>query len=217
MDIKTNPENTRNFFIETFTGKKFYVGRVVEKEAILDICIEDIAHALSMECRYGGHCRDFYSVAEHSCHVFDLWLELVSFRNHKHDLHVLLHDAHEAYFKDIPYPIKKLPSMNGYGILCEACQEHILDRFNASPSLPPEHKELLKKIDTYLRYVEAQKLMITGGKSWDWPTDKKEYMIYKEIEENEAYSEKIEWKVNLKLWEPSEAKKEFTDRFMSCW
>lgn len=63
------------------------------------IRIDDIAHALSHICRWGGHGRTFYSVAEHSIilsyHVSDpLW--------------GLLHDATEAYVGDMVRPLKRV-------------------------------------------------------------------------------------------------------------
>lgn len=64
------------------------------------ICIEDIAHALSNICRFGGHVNEFYSVAQHSIHVFELAEE-------EDKLLALLHDASEAYLYDMPTPIKK--------------------------------------------------------------------------------------------------------------
>ena len=61
--------------------------------------IEDIAHSLSMLCRFAGHIKSFYSVAEHS-----IW---VANKVHKtHALTALLHDASEAYLIDLPKPIK---------------------------------------------------------------------------------------------------------------
>ena len=79
--------------IRTFTGHSFYP----MAPRLEDVYFEDIAHALSMLCRYGGHIPRFYSVAEHSVYV-----------GQKTGLHGLLHDAAESYLLDLPTPIKRM-------------------------------------------------------------------------------------------------------------
>lgn len=66
-----------------------------------DVLIEDIAHALSNQCRYNGHTREFYSVAEHSVRV-------ASCLPVKLRLAGLMHDTAEAYVGDIVRPLKPL-------------------------------------------------------------------------------------------------------------
>src|SRR5690606_29748913 len=82
-------------WMQTFTGRRFWPLDPRPDE----ICIEDIAHALSMQCRYAGHCLSFYSVAEHSVLLSQHVAE--PFRRW-----ALLHDASEAYLVDVPRPIK---------------------------------------------------------------------------------------------------------------
>ena len=48
-------------WMQTYSGKRYYP----VDPRIEDVDINDIAHALSHLCRYGGHCSRFYSVAEH--------------------------------------------------------------------------------------------------------------------------------------------------------
>ena len=79
--------------IRTYSGKVF---RPLDPDPAL-INIRDIAHALSMEARWNGHTRVFYGVAEHSVRV-SLIVPA------KDALYGLLHDASEAYLKDIPSP-----------------------------------------------------------------------------------------------------------------
>lgn len=82
--------------ILTHTGR--YVSPVDLKHD--DVAIEDIAHALSNQCRFSGHVRRFYSVAEHSLHVAELCVST------PFELWALLHDASEAYLVDLPRPLK---------------------------------------------------------------------------------------------------------------
>ncbi len=105
-------------WIMTYTKKKFYP--LAPKRE--DIDIEDIAHSLSMLCRFNGHCPKFYSVAEHSILVSSLLPD-------EYKLWGLLHDAGEAYLSDIPRPIKN--SLKGFEnyedkILKEVIEKHAL-------------------------------------------------------------------------------------------
>lgn len=102
--------------IRTFTG--LYMN--VFEPTFEMICIEDIAHALSNQCRFGGHLPVFYSVAQHSWHCSQSV-------NQEHKLAALLHDASEAYILDIPKPIKK--RLSNYGEIEERLMNLISVKF----------------------------------------------------------------------------------------
>lgn len=106
-----------------------------------DIIIEDIAHALSNLCRFGGHVREFYSVAEHSYRGSFLCLG--------DELSFLLHDASEAYMVDIPRPIKY--RLAGYKEAEENLQKIIFDKFN----LPFPFSQKVKEIDDLMLQKES--------------------------------------------------------------
>ena len=89
--MRTLPER----YLSTYTGKKFFPFDPRPEQ----ICIEHIAHGLSMLCRFSGQCPYFYSVAEHSIY-------LVHFLPDNLQLEGLLHDASEAYLADLPRPVK---------------------------------------------------------------------------------------------------------------
>jgi hypothetical protein len=103
-------------WIETYTGRQFWP----LDPRVEDIDIEDIAHALAMKCRYGGHTKWFYSVAQHSVLV----AENVAPENR---LAALLHDASEAYLADVPRPVK--PYLEGYGKIEAAIDTVIAEKF----------------------------------------------------------------------------------------
>ena len=84
----------------TYSGRKFDPMQMTPG----DVCIEDIAHALSLLCRGGGQLTYFYSVGQHSLNCAAEakargWSE-------RHQLACLLHDASEGYISDIIRPVK---------------------------------------------------------------------------------------------------------------
>ena len=107
-----------------------------------DINIEDIAHALSNQCRYTGHTSRFYSVAEH-CLLATAIVEDEYDNNYDGaavELHVatLLHDASEAYLSDIARPIKKAPGFAETYLKYEAALERAIGvRFGIPGEMHP--------------------------------------------------------------------------------
>ncbi|MDK1020196.1 MAG: hypothetical protein QGD90_00980 [Candidatus Hydrogenedentes bacterium] len=104
---------------ETFTGRAVNAFDL----RVEDICIEDIAHHLSMECRFAGACSRRYSVGEHSILVRRfLWVEYGA--TAEVQLAGLMHDAFEAYAKDIPQPQKgsvyKMAETRGMHVIADA-------------------------------------------------------------------------------------------------
>lgn len=136
--------------IATFTGKLVNPFDLQPE----DIDPRDIAHALSMQCRYTGHVREFYSVGEHCVLIHD-YLEMMEY-----DTPVLrralLHDGDETYFLDLAAPIKHY--VNGFGEkFKEAANEvtkRLVKRFDLIDPEPP----IIKEVDVQLREVEISTL-----------------------------------------------------------
>jgi len=131
--------------IQTYTGLKFWPLEI--ERNINNICIEDIAHALSMICRFGGHCNNFYSVAEHSYHVS-------FFCNNQ--LEGLLHDAAEAYLFDIPKPLKQ--KLENFVLYEFQLQKIIYNYFNVKKYFSKQ----LENIDGAILKTERNYLMRKG-------------------------------------------------------
>lgn len=103
MDTDTNTtEKDRGPWIHTWSGGRFYYLNPSPDEVL----IEDIAHALSMQCRFNGHTTTHYSVAEHSVLVADMVFSQTKDPNIA--LAGLLHDAAETYIGDVVSPLKTL-------------------------------------------------------------------------------------------------------------
>lgn len=125
-----------------------YTGRILAPAhpAIEDIEIRDIAHALSLLCRAGGHFAQFFSVAQHSLHC----AAEAAARGHSRrvQLACLLHDGSEAYLADITRPVKQ--GLTGYRDLEAALQGLIYQKYLGSPPTPEEATQVSAVDDTML-------------------------------------------------------------------
>lgn len=111
--------------IRTYTGKEVNpLDLHVE-----DICIEDIAHSLSLINRFNGHTIFPISVAQHSVFVSRLCEE------QGEGLEGLLHDAAEAYLGDVTKWLKQTPEMKAFRDAEDSAQTEIANRFGISEKM----------------------------------------------------------------------------------
>lgn len=114
--------------------------------------IEDIAHGLSMLCRYAGQCRIFYSVAEHCMLVSEVVPE--------HAFAALMHDAAEAFVGDITRPLKQmLPQF-------KQIERQVEDAIAARYCLPTPMPAAVKRADLAILAAEQEQIMPAGTNRW---------------------------------------------------
>jgi hypothetical protein len=123
-----------------------------------DIYIQDIAHHLSLVCRYTGACPYHYSVAQHSLYVsHELEHRAVAATATPEGARVmglagLLHDASETYLNDIASPVKHSPLMKWYRELDDALGKMIFCVFGLDPDL----MVLTKGVDDAMFFAETR-------------------------------------------------------------
>ena len=155
---ETKLYQVENGWIETYVGEQFHF---MDPDP-LEISLFDVAHALSQLCRYNGHTKKFYSVAEHSVLIAE-WLI-----NHNHRPEIaltgLLHDAAEAYIGDMPRPIKvKLPDFKE---LEKRIDFAVGQRFGIFYPFP----DIIHELDSRILRDEREQIMNASGH--EWGTDK---------------------------------------------
>jgi len=126
-------EARKGTFCVTFGGRKYYP----EDPRPEDVSIYDIAHHLSMLCRYTGAVRKFYSVAEHSVWVSHLVPS-------EHQFVALMHDAAEAYINDLARSVKG--ALPAYADLEARNWAVIAQVFGLPLTLPPSVREADERI-----------------------------------------------------------------------
>lgn len=146
--------------------------------------IRSIAAALSKICRFGGHCPEFYSVAEHSVHATSMAVAEGFERDAL--LAVFLHDAAEAYIGDMVKPLKV--TMTQYHAAEAKMEAAIEEAFGIDLD---RWKDVIKRFDRTMLKVEKVAM---------WPEDKERWSGFGEVEDRQF---------KLSFWAPREAEWNF--------
>ena len=149
-EIHEAPIQRKGNWLQTYSGNTFWPLDPIADE----VDIFDIAHSLSMQCRFAGHCENFYSVAEHCCWIADSL-------SPENKLWGLLHDASEAYLVDVPRPVKY--SLVGYKEIETNLMKVICEKFGLPEEMPKEVHEA----DNLILNNEMQQNMKTPPIKWD--------------------------------------------------
>lgn len=127
-----------------------------------DILIEDIAHALSLQCRFNGHCKEFYSIAQHSllvAYLLGYWG-----LNRKIQLAGLLHDASEYILGDVITPLKK--HLQEYKDIESRVQRIINIKFGVDLQYELAYDDI-KDADVVMLMWEREHILPKSDLKWD--------------------------------------------------
>ena len=150
--------------------------------------IGDIARALANQCRFGGHCRVFYSVAQHSVIVSELVEERGG--DVEDAFAALMHDAGEAYLGDMPHPLKHSRPL---GAAFKAAEDHLEQALREHFAIKAGVPEI-KRAD---RALLACARRAFSAETWHWP----------ELEGVQPLD------LELTAWSPDEAAQAFIARY----
>lgn len=140
-------------WMTTYTGKSFNYHQFDPA----NVCIADIAHALSMQCRFNGHTKKFYSVAEHS-----MWMSFMV--PEELEVWALFHDAAEAYISDLPRPLKQL--LPEYRMIEMQVEEAIITRLGLTKHISHKIETQVKRADLRMLATEREQLLLPSSDVW---------------------------------------------------
>lgn len=184
-------------WIQTYTGIQFDL----ENPTLEMIDIRDIAHALSNMCRFNGHCKHFYSVAEHSVRMSN-----ASYNGWCPDYarYALLHDASEAYLSDVTRPVKYLLG-KVYTDIEERIQNLIYTKYNLPIPVfgRPDEEERAEHMGNVIKKADnemlAREQWVLFDKQYDWGMPK--------------FGPRFKQPKLWECWSPEQAEREFLNCF----
>ncbi len=146
--------NNRGNWMQTYSGKAMFPMDPRPEE----IDIDDIIHALSLQCRYNGMCEQFYSISQHSVHCASHVLFMHGDATQAKC--ALFHDAAEAYVGDVVRPVKQ--HLSNFKEIEDRVLEVIFKKFD----LPWPMTAAVKEADEVLLATEARDLMKKPPMAW---------------------------------------------------
>jgi len=139
----------KGYWLHTYLGHRFWVLDPRPE----DLHVEDIAHALALQCRWNGHVSSFYSIAQHCV--------LMSQHVPEEDaLWALLHDAPEAYLGDVVRPLKV--AMPIYNAIETKVMTAVCERYGLAPDMPKSVHEADNRI------LENERIRLKPDLADDW-------------------------------------------------
>ena len=159
---------SREHWILTASGKRFYYDDV--RSGQFDIT--DIAVGLSRNCRYNGQLTDspeledeIYVVAQHSVYAYWFLRDHVPNAPREALPWALLHDAVEAYYTDIPSPLKGL--LGEYKAREHEAEMAFIEQFGIPYNQTIQ--QWVKYADIQILWAESQEMCAIPSDMWDVP------------------------------------------------
>lgn len=181
-----------------------YSGRILDLNKIepRDVSIKDIAHSLAYQCRFNGHTRSFYSVAEHSILLADLVQVDSGVQNLTRRMAAFLHDSAETYIGDITSPVRSMSFFvdevpirrtifKAFNLPDEALTPDIIEkdrlltiieghRFLYNMYWQKEYVEMRAQHEEFFAKAESF-LDIHCGAREDWENPRKVYCLFRDL------------------------------------
>lgn len=154
-------------------------GKVVDPFALRaeDIELSDIVNNLAHEVRFGGNAGA-WTVAQHTLVVAELVRKFGKGTDEEYKS-ALLHDAGEAYLKDMPKPIKHRPIMLAYRQAEERAMRVICEKFGVPCDLP-----IVKEMDNVATYLEAEMFLGKLAECWtQWEPEVSKDVVWYGVEQ----------------------------------
>lgn len=171
-------------YIITFTGKKFNLLSTTPDM----ISVEDMAHSLSQQCRWTGHCKHHYSIAQHSYYCSLLGPEENRFWH-------LNHDNSEAYIGDMNRPLKHYTNA---GDAYRKVEHPLQELIYVTAGLIGDEPLSVKQADEGMLYAEMEQLL--PRPNFDMAA-------------NNPYGRSMAANIQIEEWTPRKAEQMYLDRY----